>query len=170
LTNIFVISDHHFNHANILKFKRDDGSPLREFKDVIEMNEYMVQKHNEVVKTEDHVYFLGDVCINKGGLKYVSRMTGHKRLVRGNHDILKTKEYIEAGFKEIYGVRVFPKNNIILSHIPLHPSCLSSRNWTNVHGHLHSNLVYKENTKIPDERYLNVSVEQIDYTPHLLME
>lgn len=169
MTKIYVCSDHHFNHANILNFKNADGSPLRVFDDVKDMNETMVRLHNEVVRPEDHVYFLGDVAINKGGLPYVARMMGHKRLVRGNHDIFRTRKYLEAGFDEIYGVRVWPKHNIVMSHVPLHPDSLSSRNWINVHGHLHGNIVKLSNGQ-PDERYRNVSMEQINFTPVLLME
>lgn len=134
------------------------------------MNEELVRRHNEVVRPEDHVYFLGDFAINKGGLKYAARMMGHKRLVRGNHDIFKTNEYIEAGFQEIYGCRVWPKHNLIFTHIPLHPDCLNSRNWINIHGHLHSNLIMETSGKIPDKRYRNVCAEQTDYYPILIME
>lgn len=170
MTKIWVCSDHHFGHKNILNFKRKDGSPLRSFKDVDEMNRTMVDRHNEVVKPEDHVYFLGDVAITKWSLDWVSKMNGHKRLVRGNHDIFKTKLYWQVGFDEIYGVRVFPKHGLIFSHIPLHPSSISERGWTNVHGHTHYNVIIDQNTGLPDTRYKCVCVEQTDYYPILLME
>jgi calcineurin-like phosphoesterase family protein len=173
MTNIWVSSDHHFGHRNILNFKRRDGiTPLRPFADIDEMHETMIARHNAVVRPQDHVYFLGDFAINKGGLKFLARMNGHKRLVRGNHDIFKTREYIEAGFDEIYGVRVWPKHNLIFSHIPLHPHSLSSRDWINVHGHTHDSVVVRESIsgEVPDVRYRCVCVEQIDYTPVLLME
>ncbi len=69
---------------------------------------------------------------------------------------------------------------MILSHIPIHPNSLA-RWGTNVHGHLHSNVVTKEDivedgwedrfnkkyvlAQVPDHRYFCVSVEQINYTP-----
>lgn len=169
MTKIWVASDHHFNHANILNFKREDGSPLREFKDVTDMNEALVRYHNELVRPEDHVYFLGDFAINKKGLEYAKRMMGHKRLVRGNHDIFKTREYIEAGFDEIYGVRVWPKQGLVFSHVPLHPASLADRGWKNIHGHLHSNVVKLANGQ-PDTMYQNVCVEQINYRPILMIQ
>lgn len=171
MTNIWVCSDHHFRHKNILRFTDKPGGELirgKVFKDIDEHDNLIVHWHNEVVQPQDHVYFLGDVAINKGGLEYVKRMNGHKRLVRGNHDIFDDKLYYEAGFEKIFGVRVWPKHNLIFSHIPLHPDCLSGRGWKNIHGHLHSNVVMKG--RIPDEAYQNVSLEQTNYRPLLIMK
>lgn len=174
MTRIWVCSDHHFEHANILKFTGADGQLIRpNFNHIWEMDQHMVERHNAVVKPQDHVYMLGDVAIKKGGLNYVKLLNGHKRLVRGNHDIFKTRQYIEVGFEEIYGVRVFQNalpRPVILSHIPLHPDCLKGRNWLNIHGHLHSNVVRRLDGE-PDPNYMSVCMEQLnDYTPHLLME
>ena len=169
--NRFVISDHHLGHQNSWeKFKLEDGSPLRPFTSNEEMNETMIERHNAKVKEQDTVYFLGDVVINKKYLELVKRMNGRKILVRGNHDIFKDEEYREVGFQQLHGVRVFV-DKFILSHIPLHPDCVTERFRVNVHGHLHANqvmswqvidedIVYK-----PDPRYLCVCVEQTDYTP-----
>ena len=169
--NRFVISDHHLGHTNSWeKFKLEDGSPLRPFSSNEEMNETMIERHNAKVKEQDTVYFLGDVVINKKYLELVKRMNGRKILVRGNHDIFKDEEYREVGFEQLHGVRVFV-DKFILSHIPLHPDCVTERFRVNVHGHLHANqvmswqvidedIVYK-----PDPRYLCVCVEQTDYTP-----
>ena len=169
--NRFVISDHHLGHTNSWeKFKLEDGSPLRPFTSTEEMNETMIERHNAKVKQQDTVYFLGDVVINKKYLELVKRMNGRKILIRGNHDIFKDEEYREVGFEQLHGVRVFV-DKFILSHIPLHPDCVTERFRVNVHGHLHANqvmswqvidedIVYK-----PDPRYLCVCVEQTDYTP-----
>ena len=46
MANIFFISDTHFGHAGILSFKREDGSPLRDFLSVEEMDEHMVERWN----------------------------------------------------------------------------------------------------------------------------
>lgn len=152
----FVISDTHFGHAKALIFKRDDGTPMRDFPDVMTMDETMVERWNSVVRSVDKVYHLGDVVINRKSLPILKRLNGHKRLVRGNHDIFKTADYLEY-FEEIYGVRVFPDRECILSHIPLHPESLG-RFKLNIHGHLH----YRS---YDDPRYKCVSVEQTDYTP-----
>lgn len=121
----------------------------------------MVERWNAIVRPQDKVYHLGDVVINKKSLHHVSRLNGHKKLVRGNHDIFQDQMYRDVGFESIYGVRVLA--DMILSHIPLHPESITHRFNVNVHGHLHANEVMLNN--IPDPRYLCVSVEHTNYAP-----
>lgn len=176
MSNRFVISDTHFGHTNSWeKFKLPNGDPLRPFTSTEEMDETMVERWNAVVRPQDTVYHLGDVVINKKSLHHVKRLNGKKRLVRGNHDIFKDADYREVGFESLYGVRVFV-DQFILSHIPLHPDCVTERFRVNVHGHLHANEVMEkfqvtgddiypyEDERI-DPRYLCVSVEHTDYRP-----
>lgn len=127
---------------------------MRPFHTIEQMHERMLDEHNSRVKVSDHVYMLGDVCIRKEHLAVVKSFNGHKRLVRGNHDIFKTKDYIEAGFKEIHGCRVI--DNFMLTHVPIHPGCLA-RFRGNIHGHTHWNLM--------GPGYLNVGVERLEYAP-----
>lgn len=181
MKNIFLISDTHFGHTNSWeKFKLADGcTPLRPFTSTEEMDEAMIERWNSVVKPDDTVYHLGDVVINKKSLHLVKRLNGHKRLVRGNHDIFDDKFYREVGFEKIYGVRVFV-DKFILSHIPLHPDCITDRFRCNVHGHLHANRITREVTihsnpgagamgydiiNEIDPRYYCVCVEQTNFTP-----
>ena len=156
MANIFIISDTHFGHANILNFKRDDGAPVRAFSCVEEMDQHMIDRWNSVVRPQDHVYHLGDVAMKKTSIETVGKCNGHKRLVRGNHDIFRTKDYLPF-FEEIYGIRVL--DGLIFTHIPIHPESLG-RFKANVHGHVHA-LPHKHY----GPRYYNVSVEVIDYTP-----
>lgn len=166
--NRFVVSDHHLGHQNSWeKFKLADGSPLRPFTSNEEMNETMIERHNAKVKQQDTVYFLGDVVINKRYLELVKRMNGRKILIRGNHDIFRDEEYREVGFEQIHGVRVFV-DKFIMSHIPLHPDCVTGRFRVNVHGHLHANQVtwnHPTDGVGYDPRYLCVCVEQTDFAP-----
>lgn len=168
---------HTFGHTNSWeKFKLPNGDPLRPFTSTEEMDETMVERWNAVVRPQDTVYHLGDVVINKKSLHHVKRLNGKKRLVRGNHDIFKDAEYREVGFESLYGVRVFV-DQFILSHIPLHPDCVTERFRVNVHGHLHANELmqeydtgmgstfHRDMAMRPDPRYLCVSVEHTDYRP-----
>lgn len=154
MSNIFIISDTHFHHANMLKFLDLNGQHVRNFSDVNEMNEYMVQQWNKVVSPQDKVYHLGDVALGKDNLSILDRLNGHKRLVRGNHDTYNTGLYLKY-FDEIYGSRVLDR--MILTHIPIHPESLS-RFKANIHGHIHERPSF-------GPQYFNASVERIDYTP-----
>lgn len=159
MTKTFVISDTHFGHAKILTFKMEDGSPVREFASVEEMDDVMVERWNAVVGENDKVYHLGDVAIGKKDLKTLARLNGRKTLISGNHDCHNTKEYLKY-FDNVRGYRVLNTqggNRIILSHIPIDFE-QRGRFSLNVHGHLHRNV--KANPF-----YYNVSVEQINYTP-----
>ena len=177
MSNRFTISDTHFGHANTwAKFTNADGSPLRPFSSTEEMDETLVDNWNRVVHPKDTVYHLGDVVIARRNLQTVKRLNGRKILIRGNHDMFKDKDYYEAGFEQIHGVRVFV-DKWIMSHIPLHPGSVTDRFKVNVHGHTHGNRVLQEydtgmgstwhpeiGTRI-DPRYYSVCVEQINYTP-----
>lgn len=170
MANIFFCSDHHFHHANILTFTRSDGvTPLRVFDTVSHMNEHMVNSHNSVVRPGDKVYFLGDVTMGRSAesLEILARMNGEKVLIKGNHDHHKAAQYLQY-FKDIRGVDIHIKG-FVLSHVPLHPDCLE-RWGINIHGHLHSNVVLRQLSKIPDPRYVSACVEQINYTPISLEE
>ena len=180
MPNTFFASDHHFDHDNILKFTNYDGSPVRTFDSVEHMNEHMIQQHNSVVKPGDTCWFGGDVAIKRLGLRHVARLNGRKRLILGNHDIFKNKDYLNAGFEDLHSFRRFKNaaggSSFVFTHIPVHSDSLG-RWGVNVHGHTHGNCV-----KLPrgvdaktgailysdkdDPRYFNVSMERLDdYTP-----
>ena len=168
MSNIFLCSDHHLSHSNILTFKRSDNNqPLRVFNNITEHDEYIIAKHNSVVRPNDKVYFLGDVTFTKKHIHLVGRMNGDKVLIKGNHDTLELKEYIPY-FRDIRGFHQF--DGMCLTHVPIHVESLSR--WKiNVHGHLHSNRVMCAWGSKIDERYQSVCMEQLDdYTPISLEE
>ncbi len=80
--NIFVTSNTHFNHKNIIKYCH------RPFKDVEEMNEAIISNWNNSVTNDDIIYHLGDFCFGaKEELKQIfNRLNGQKYLIMGNHD------------------------------------------------------------------------------------
>ena len=51
---IYVISDHHFFHSNIIQYKRPN------FDNVFQMNEHIIKLHNKTIGSDDVVIFLGD--------------------------------------------------------------------------------------------------------------
>lgn len=161
----------------MLVFLRDDGSQLRSFADVDHMNEHIIAQHNKVVGEKDTIWFLGDVVINRRYLKLIERFNGRKRLIQGNHDVFKNKDYLAAGFEDLHAFRKF--DTFICTHIPVHRESLRASWGKNVHGHLHANRVKKivrnqaeliewgnDTIEVVDHDYYSVCMEQLnDYTP-----
>ncbi len=173
---IWFSSDLHLGHENIIKFCD------RPFQTVYEMDEQLRDLHNTYVKPQDHWYCLGDVTLHRGGrpeqerfITEMRRWHGHKRLILGNHDHFPTKVYLEAGFEKIYatwrGI-----DNLILSHIPVHPKSLAGT--ANIHGHTHNNQdgafppvkFTRESGEVIIRPYINVCVEHTNYHPISLEE
>lgn len=157
MTNIWLISDTHFNHSNIIEYCD------RPYKTTSEMDWDMVEKWNSVVKPNDHVYHLGDVYMkaSKGYIEnLLSQLNGKKRLILGNHDNGQD-QILHRHFEKIMLWRNFDK--VVLSHIPLREESIPGKNRINVHGHIHQN-------KSPSGPYKCVCVEQINYTPINLEE
>ena len=173
--DIWLISDTHFFHENILKFKDKDGELIRGklFTDANHMNEYMLERWNSVVKPGDKVYHLGDVFMGakEDFLKYWPKLHGSKRLIVGNHDDIKWMAQKEL-FAKIQMWRMMPEFGLLLTHVPVHQQSLyrfppkdNPEEWgnepeslLNIHGHIHQN-------PSPPGPYRCVCVEQIDYTP-----
>lgn len=167
MSNTWVISDTHFGHANILNFVDSlTGLKVRPgFSNVDEMDEFMVEKWNSVVKPGDKVWHLGDVMFGdkEKFQRLWPKLHGSKRLCVGNHDDIR---YLTSGgfFQKVVLERKFKEERLHLAHIPLHQSqhetgAPGSGNFLcQVHGHIHGNPT-------PTGRYINVSVEVVNYTP-----
>lgn len=154
MTNIFIVSDTHFGHSNILNFTDYEGKKVRSFNDVTDMDEHMIQRWNTVVGHNDHVYHLGDVYFGKG-YEVLYRLNGKKRLLVGNHDDPKS-EHLLKHFEKIMLWRKF--DDMILTHIPIHPTQFPGKTSYNLHGHIHGNVS-------PTPQHYNCCVEVQDYTP-----
>lgn len=161
MSRIFIVSDTHFGHENILKFRDGKTNELvRNFSDVHDMNEYMVDRWNKMVNDDDIVYHLGDVYFDRGH-EVLPRLKGRKRLILGNHDNAKSP-YLQQHFQKILMWRMFPEFNCLLTHVPVHESTLFKVQY-NLHGHIHQNAS-------PSDRHINCSVEVQDYMPRLLQD
>ena len=167
MRNIWVISDTHFQHANILTFRDSNtNSHVRNFASVEEMDQTMIDNWNSVVKPGDKVYHLGDVFFGSKDtfIPLWKKLNGQKRLILGNHDDAKffCKHELVA---KVDMWRMFPEFGLLLTHVPVHESTLREgrfRNYDglpiNVHGHIHQNPA-------PSPQHKVVCVEQINYTP-----
>tara|TARA_B110000259_G_scaffold7508_1_gene8159 strand:- start:3184 stop:3735 length:552 start_codon:yes stop_codon:yes gene_type:complete len=168
MRDIWLISDTHFGHENILKFEEKDGSLIRgaHFDDIQEHDEVLIENWNKTVKPGDIVYHLGDVFMGpkEKFLENFARLHGAKRLVVGNHDDIKFMVQHKL-FQKITMWRMFPEFGMLLTHTPQHETTMYEgrfRNFPktplNVHGHIHSN-------PSPSPLHRCVCMEQIDYTP-----
>lgn len=158
--SLFFSSDLHLHHKNILSFEDDNGEKFRgRFSSVEEMNEYIIERHNSVIGVSDKWYCLGDLSFSIKELDILlSRMNGKKRLILGNHDYGRKRDF-EVYFKHFEKIlesrRMGP---LLFTHRPVYIGEAESKVKANVHGHIHEK-------SLPDSRYLNISVERIDYTP-----
>jgi calcineurin-like phosphoesterase family protein len=140
---IFIISDTHFNHKNIIKYSN------RPFETVKKMNEEMIKRWNNKVEKEDLIIHLGDFALgNEGEIK--NRLNGTIILLPGNHDHQATRK---LGFVIINGSLKI--RNLIFSHFPLSKE-ETPQGFINIHGHIHG----KESLN-----GINVSVEKTNYEP-----
>lgn len=157
MRKIFVISDTHFGHENILKFKDAQGSHFRGdlFSSVEDMNDCIVSLWNDTVADTDIIYHLGDVFFGDGH-KVLPLLKGRKRLILGNHDNGKSK-YLQDCFQKISMWRMFPDLGCVLTHVPILIPEFAKFKY-NVHGHIHQN-------QSPSGTHINVSCEAVRYRP-----
>lgn len=164
MRDIYISSDWHLFHSNILGFKDYDGNLIRPgFSDVHDMNDKILTSHNEIVKVGDIHYNLGDVFMGsrEDFKKFFPKFNGSKRLTPGNHDDI---QFLSSGgfFQKVQIWRVFSDFGLVFSHVPLHESSLfrgkTGKPYINVHGHIHNN-------NSPKGPYVNLSVEKIGYKP-----
>lgn len=135
--NIFFSSDYHLGHNNILKYDK------RPFKDINHHDEAIITNHNEIVKTDDEFYFLGDFSFNdKRTEEYLQRINGKKFFIRGNHDSHKTvKLYQKYGIYLDEQIKiVVQKQDIILNHFPARSWNRSHHGAWHLYGHHHGSI------------------------------
>lgn len=170
MSKIFAISDHHFDHEAILRFRKP-------FPNVHYMNDYIVECHNSVVSEEDTTYFLGDFAKYVKGEteQYFAKLNGKKYLVAGNHDYedLNILELDWIGIADYKLVET--ENNIyVMSHYPMLAWDRSYKGTVHLHGHTHGTdyleVVKRSTNLLPSKaRWKNVSCESLNYYPYQLL-
>lgn len=146
MARLFVTSDLHFGHRKAAQF--------RGFASVDEHDRHLIDRWSSVVTKRDTVWVLGDAAFGRAYLPIFGQLPGIKKLVMGNHDRFPTHYYLDYFNVAVGAVRL---HECILTHIPVHPDQFH-RYRANIHGHTHAHC-------LDDPRYMNVSVEQTDYTP-----
>ena len=154
MQKVFITSDTHFNHKNIIKYCN------RPFDSVDEMNNVLIDNWNKSIDNNDIIIHLGDFGFNgycpNSLQQIVANLRGRKWLILGNHDKKTLGFWEELGFKYVFRKPII-LHNIILSHKPiLKPKML------NIHGHIHN-----KELKNKSKNHICVCVEKTNYYPIL---
>lgn len=116
-SKIFLTSDSHFGHSNIIEFCN------RPFKDVEEMNYKLIENWNKKVPVDGLVFHLGDFAW--GGYpfwkKIREQLNGNIILIKGNHD---EKNMTPTAEQELFDYVTFQMKieiegrKVYLNHVP----------------------------------------------------
>jgi calcineurin-like phosphoesterase family protein len=171
MSELFLTSDPHFGHANIIKYCN------RPFSDVYEMNDVLVKKWNQRVKNEDTIIINGDFCfrnssevrgegMRKKSDEYIDLLNGQKIFIKCNHDKNNSvKTHIESLVLNWGGQRFYVVHN---------PEEANHNFEINLVGHVHQNWKFKRiEKKYPmlfDVYLINVGVDVWDFYPHTIGE
>lgn len=168
----FYISDLHFGHRNVIEF--DD----RPFETVDIMDATLIQRWNQRVNPEDHIYVVGDLCYRneKAEQWYLKQLNGHKHLILGNHDvrIQKNKEAMSY-FDSIDQIKIIKdgENNVVLCHFPLASWPMEHHGAWHIYGHVHNNREDRDDAVSfmkSKARSLNAGCMLNEYAPATLAE
>ena len=165
MSKIFVTSDTHFYHNNILKYEN------RPFKDINDMNNKMIESWNETVSSKDEVYILGDFSFGNEGetIKLLNKLNGKKYLIKGNHDHVVKNKDVRDKFEWIkdYFVLKHNKMKFVMFHYPIQVWDCRHHGAIHLYGHIHSNLGnHSMEYDIPNS--YNVGVDVNGFKPVLI--
>jgi calcineurin-like phosphoesterase family protein len=157
---IFVVSDTHFDHANIIDFSNRPFRHRNGWRDVESMNRTLVSNWNHTVNSNDIVFFLGDFVYGRGSRSpgyWLRHLNGRKIMIRGSHDRHIRKWYHVLNYNGITFFLVHDPND--------------ARNWNGwiIHGHHHTDNRGNCPIRYPfingRNKTINVNVELTGYKP-----
>lgn len=139
MSNIYISSDLHFSHQNILKYCSDS----RKYCDIHEMNDSIIDTWNKTVSKNDSIYLLGDMSFGKpkATVELLNRLNGKNfYLVVGNHDakLLRDPEFCEFfTWIKVYNEEKIIGENFVMMHYPI--ASWHRKNYGSImlHGHCH---------------------------------
>ena len=164
MNGIWFTSDHHWGHANIIRFSS------RPFSSVEEMDEALVERWNTVVQPRDTVYHVGDVSLHKDlgrARSILERLNGSICLIRGNHESVAERLKDRFAWIKDYAEVKVPdpearegRTFIVLCHYAFRVWNKSHHGSWHLYGHSHGSL-----PDDPNARSLDVGVDCHDYAP-----
>lgn len=151
----FFTSDQHFNHTNIISYCN------RPYNSIEEMNESIINNHNEVVGKNDIVIHAGDfafVNYKSQAEKIFKRLNGNHIYLKGNHDrwMPKCTQYIWK--------KIINKKYITICHYAMRVWPGSHYGGWQLYGHSHGNLTSMKNQYdigVDNNNYYPVSFDQL---------
>ncbi|MDE2227378.1 MAG: hypothetical protein KGJ89_05505 [Patescibacteria group bacterium] len=130
MNKIFVVSDTHFGHENMIYFC---GRPSN--------FEELIFRNLSRLPPDSILIHLGDICVGKdkeNHEKYIKPLKMRKWLIKGNHDSKSDNWYLNNGWDfvcETFSNEFYGKE-VLFSHHP-HPDIGFDINFF---GHFHNNL------------------------------
>jgi len=152
----FFTADEHYGHSNIIRFSN------RPFKDIMEMDEALINNNNSVVKERDIVIHAGDFCwfkrysddrSNDCAVSYINRLNGNHVFLKGSHDY-----WLPRGRSMQIWEKKLERNYIVVCHYAMHTWARSHYNSWHLYAHSHRDL------GLPGKRHC-ISVDNTDFFP-----
>lgn len=147
---VFVTSDTHFGHSNIIRYCN------RPFANANEMDKGMIARWNERVKSDDIVFHLGDFAFSNEQriLEIMDQLVfGELFIVPGNHDqtLLNMIDRLPPEVTVLNDLHSFREDGkmFVLCHFPMEEWNKSHHGSIHLHGHTHNNSGHHKTAKIP---------------------
>lgn len=151
---IFITSDLHLGHANIIRYCN------RPFRNVDHMNKVLISNWNNSIRKNDTVYFLGDLAYGRGSRStdyWLTQLNGNIIFIKGSHDRSNKIKFHETYTIEYKGISFF------LSHEP-EKVPKGWKGWA-ICGHHHNNRLQEYPFIDRTNRRINISTELTNYKP-----
>ncbi|MCJ2048803.1 metallophosphoesterase family protein [Methylobacterium sp. J-070] len=133
---VLFSADHHLNHAGVIRMCR------RPFASVEEMNGFLIEAWNSVVRPNDTVFHLGDFAMGASPEQcagFFGALRGRKHFIVGNHDKARVTSLAWESVSERATVDT-GGHRLVLDHYPLRAWNGVFRGALHLHGHTHGSL------------------------------
>jgi calcineurin-like phosphoesterase family protein len=184
---LYILSDPHFGHINILKYEPNRVHKLGATIDEHDKN--LLARINARVKENDTLVIAGDFCLNSDIKKYREQIIcKNVVLVMGNHDKVSPIQYYNCGFSLVcYELVLKIAGEMVrVRHHPYKKPWYKTfffwqykekdslkrpkdRGHFLIHGHIHSGG-HNEGAWKVFKRQINIGVDVRDYYPVSLKE
>jgi len=157
---IWFTSDLHFGHRGIIAMKN------RPFRNADEMNRCLLANFNAVVRRDDTVYLLGDLCHHmtvEAANAVIARMNGRKYLLTGNHDRNYNPDLF-CGIRDFMTVSLSGQE-FVLMHYPMLSWPKMHQGSIQLHGHIHESQDYNLKNRAGGIRRYDVGVDANSFCP-----